>query len=89
MKLATKLDTLTPSFTIGISSKVKEMKANGIDVLNLSIGEPDFTVPEKAKAYGKKSLDEDCTKYDLVPGLKILREEIVKKLKEKITVIIQ
>ena len=53
MKLATKLDTLTPSFTIGISSKVKEMKANGIDVLNLSIGEPDFTVPEKAKAYGK------------------------------------
>ena len=83
MKLATKLDTLTPSFTIGISSKVKEMKANGIDVLNLSIGEPDFTVPEKAKAYGKKSLDEDCTKYDLVPGLKILREEIVKKLKRE------
>ena len=37
MKLATKLDTLTPSFTIGISSKVKEMKANGIDVLNLSM----------------------------------------------------
>lgn len=83
MKLATKLNTLTPSFTIGISSKVKEMKANGIDVLNLSIGEPDFTVPEKAKAYGKKSLDEDCTKYDLVPGLKILREEIVKKLKRE------
>lgn len=83
MKLATKLDTLTPSFTIGISSKVKEMKANGIDVLNLSIGEPDFTVPEKAKAYGKKSLDENCTKYDLVPGLKILREEIVKKLKRE------
>ena len=83
MKLATKLDTLTPSFTIGISSKVKEMKANGIDVLNLSIGEPDFTVPEKAKAYGKKSLDENCTKYDLVPGLKILREEIVKKTKKR------
>ncbi|WP_300283600.1 pyridoxal phosphate-dependent aminotransferase [Peptacetobacter sp.] len=83
MNLSKRLDTMTPSFTIGISSKVKEMNSNGIDVLNLSIGEPDFTVPEKAKAYGKKSLDENCTKYDLVPGLKILREEIVKKLKKE------
>lgn len=83
MNLSKRLDTMTPSFTIGISSKVKEMNSNGIDVLNLSIGEPDFTVPKKAKAYGKKSLDENCTKYDLVPGLKILREEIVKKLKKE------
>lgn len=83
MNLSKRLDTITPSFTIGISSRVKEMNSNGIDVLNLSIGEPDFTVPEKAKAYGKKSLDDNCTKYDLVPGLKILREEIVKKLKKE------
>lgn len=83
MKLANRVDNMTPSLTIGISSKVKEMKASGIDVLNISIGEPDFTVPEKAKAYGKKSLDDNCTKYDLVPGLKILREEIAKKLKKE------
>ena len=83
MNLSKRLDTMTPSFTIGISSKVKEMRASGIDVLNLSIGEPDFTVPEKAKEYGKKSLDDNHTQYDLVPGLTVLREEIVKKLKRE------
>ena len=62
---------------------VKEMKAQGIDVLNLSVGEPDFNVPEKAKECGIKSLNDNITKYDLVPGLTILREEISKKLLEE------
>lgn len=78
--LSKRLENITPSVTVGISSKVKEMKSNGIDVIGLSIGEPDFNVPEKAKEYGKKSLDDDKTKYDLVPGLLELREEICKKL---------
>lgn len=81
--LSERLSSLTPSYTVGISSKVKEMKKNGIDVIDLSIGEPDFNVPEKAKAYGIKSLEENQTKYDLVPGLAILREEICKKLKSE------
>ncbi len=78
--LSKRLENITPSVTVGISSKVKEMKSKGIDVIGLSIGEPDFNVPEKAKEYGKKSLDDDKTKYDLVPGLLELREEICKKL---------
>lgn len=78
--LSSRLKNVTPSVTVAISSKVKELKANGVEVINLSIGEPDFTIPDKAKAYGKKSLDENKTKYDLVPGLIELRKEICKKL---------
>lgn len=78
--LSNRLNSITPSVTVGISSKVGEMRTNGIDVINLSIGEPDFNVPDKAKAYGIKSLEEGCTKYSLVPGMKELREEICNKL---------
>lgn len=81
--LSKRLNFITPSYTIGISSKVKEMESDGIKVINLSIGEPDFNVPNVAKSYGIDSLNRDCTKYDLVPGLKILREEICKKLIEE------
>lgn len=79
--LSKRLNNITPSVTVAISSKVKEMKAKGIDVISLSIGEPDFNVPEKAKEYGKKSLDENKTKYDFVAGIPELREEICKKLR--------
>jgi len=78
--LSNRLSSITPSYTIGISSKVSEMQNSGIDVINLSIGEPDFNVPNNAKSYGINSLNTNCTKYDLVPGLKILREEICTKL---------
>ena len=72
--LSDRLSSITPSYTIGISSKVSEMQNLGIDVINLSIGEPDFNIPNNSKYYGINSLDKNCTKYDLVPGLKILRE---------------
>lgn len=81
--LSSRLKNVTPSVTVAISSKVKEMKADGINVISLSIGEPDFSIPEKAKEFGKKSLDENKTRYDLVPGLIELREEICKKLKRE------
>ena len=81
--LSKRLSKITPSVTVGINSKVKELKSNGVEVINLSIGEPDFNVPEKAKEYGKKSLDDNITKYNLVPGILELREEICKKLKDE------
>lgn len=81
--LSNRINIISPSCTIGISSKVKDMKKSGIDVINLSIGEPDFNVPRKAIECGIRSLNENCTKYDLVPGLTILREEICKKLLEE------
>ena len=81
--LSKRLDVISPSCTIGISTKVKNMRQSGIDVISLSIGEPDFNVPRKAIDCGINSLNEHCTKYDLVPGLTILREEICKKLLEE------
>lgn len=81
--LSKRLDVITPSCTIGISSKVKSIKDSGIDVINLSIGEPEFNVPRKAIESGIDSLNKNYTKYDLVPGLTILREEICKKLLEE------
>lgn len=81
--LSNRLNVISPSCTIGISSKVKSMRQSGIDVISLSIGEPDFTVPRKAIECGIKSLNDNCTQYDLVPGITILREEICKKLLEE------
>ena len=65
--LSNRLNVISPSCTIGISSKVKNMRESGMDVISLSIGEPDFNVPKKAIEYGIKSLNENRTKYDLVP----------------------
>ncbi len=78
--LSNRLNVISPSCTIGISSKVKNMRESGLDVISLSIGEPDFNVPKRAIECGVESLNKNCTKYDLVPGITILREEICKKL---------
>ncbi len=79
--LAKRLKNITPSYTIGISSKVNEMKSKGMDIVNLSIGEPDFFTPDKAKEEAIHAIHENKTKYDLVPGLKDLRGSIIEKLK--------
>jgi aspartate aminotransferase len=81
--LSKKLASITPSFTIGISTKVNEMKRNGIAITNLSIGEPDFFTPERAKAAGIQAIEMNKTKYDAAEGLRDLREAICLKLKEE------
>lgn len=81
--LSKKLASITPSFTIGISTKVNELKSQGVDIINLSIGEPDFLTPNSAKEAAKKAVDENKTKYDAVAGVKEFREVICKKLKEE------
>ena len=78
--LSNRLSSIIESYTINISSKVTQMKNSGIDVINLSIGEPDFNVPDIAKDTGIESLNNNLTKYDMVAGLKILRDEIANKL---------
>lgn len=79
--LSKKLSQITPSYTIGISSKVKELKAQGRDIINLSIGEPDFFIPENATKRGIEAFTSNQTKYDVVPGLLALRNAISDKLK--------
>lgn len=83
MKLAERTRHVAQSYTIGISMKAREMMAQGRDVLNLSVGEPDFKVPERAKHAAVQALELDLTKYDKVPGVLELRQEICRKLKEE------
>lgn len=78
--LSSRLNNITPSYTIGISSKVRDLKASEKNIIDLSIGEPDLSVPNAAIQHGINSLNENLTNYDLVPGLKILRDELSKKL---------
>ncbi|MDK2868257.1 MAG: aspartate aminotransferase [Clostridiales bacterium] len=81
--LSKKVSQITPSYTIGISTKVKALKQEGKTIVDLSIGEPDFFIPEKATERGIEAFHTNQTKYDLVPGLITLREAIVEKLKSE------
>jgi aspartate aminotransferase len=79
--LSNRLNNITPSYTIGISAKVRNLKSTGKNIIDLSIGEPDSLVPCKAKQCGIDSLNNNLTNYDLVPGLKVLREQLSNKLR--------
>lgn len=83
LSLAKRTKTLTPSFTIGISMKVAELREQGKHIINFSVGEPDFHVPAKAKEEAIQAIKENRTKYDKVPGLIQLRKAICEKLKEE------
>lgn len=79
--LANRTSIISPSVTIGISTKVKALKKQGIEVTSLSIGEPDFFTPEKVKLAGINAIKENKTKYDAASGLIELKEAIIDKLK--------
>ena len=79
--LANRTSIISPSVTIGISTKVKELKRQGIEVTSLSIGEPDFFTPEKAKLAAIEAIKANKTKYDAASGLLELKQAIVAKLK--------
>ncbi|MEJ8552976.1 pyridoxal phosphate-dependent aminotransferase [Tepidibacter sp. Z1-5] len=81
--LSNKLKNITPSYTIGISSKVAKLQEKGLNISNLSIGEPDFNVPTKAKEVAIDAVNNNKTKYDSISGVNELKEEIVKKLKNE------
>ena len=82
-ELSDRLKRLAPSATLAMSQKSSEMKAQGIDVINMSVGEPDFMTPGFIKEAGKKAIDDNYSKYSPVPGYPILREAIVRKLKRE------
>ncbi len=82
-ELSNRLNRLAPSATLAMSQKSNEMKAQGIDVINMSVGEPDFNTPEHIKEAGKKAIDDNFSKYSPVPGYMDLREAIVDKLKKE------
>lgn len=81
--LSNRAKALTPSITLGISARVKTMKSEGIPVINLSIGEPDFVTPDCAKAGAIYAIENNVTKYDAASGNLGLRQEICRKLKDE------
>ena len=82
-QLSARLMALSPSATLAMSQKSQELKAQGLDIINLSVGEPDFNTPDHIKEAAKQAVDNNFSFYTAVPGYLSLREAISKKLKEE------
>jgi aspartate/methionine/tyrosine aminotransferase len=80
--ISEKVNQIGTSPTFKIAAKAKAMKAEGIDVIDLSIGEPDFPTPENVKAAGIKAIQENFTKYTENEGTPALKKAIIARLKE-------
>ena len=78
--ISSRVRNLSPSATLEMSRKSGELKAQGIDVINLSIGEPDFNTPQAIKDAAVQALENNVTKYSPVPGFAPLRQAIADKL---------
>ncbi|MEW8987829.1 MAG: pyridoxal phosphate-dependent aminotransferase, partial [Bacillus sp. (in: firmicutes)] len=82
MQLANRVKTLTPSTTLAITAKAKELKSQGLDVIGLGAGEPDFNTPQHIIDAAVLSMNEGQTKYTPAAGLPALKNEIIKKFKQ-------
>ena len=82
-QISERLASLSPSETLAMSQKSNELKAQGIDIINLSVGEPDFNTPDHIKAAAKKAIDDNFSFYSPVPGYMDLRKAICAKLKDE------
>ncbi len=82
-QLSNRLQRLAPSATLAMSQKSSEMKAQGIDVINMSVGEPDFNTPDHIKEAAKEAIEQNYSKYSPVPGYADLRQAIAEKLKRE------
>lgn len=82
-ELSARLNRLAPSATLAMSQRSNELKASGVDVVNLSVGEPDFNTPDHIKEAAKNAIDDNYSRYSPVPGYPVLREAIVEKLKRE------
>ncbi|MGI6342395.1 MAG: pyridoxal phosphate-dependent aminotransferase [Bacteroidales bacterium] len=79
--LSNRINSLAESETLAMSQRSRELQAQGVDVINLSIGEPDFDTPEYIKSAAKDAIDNNFTHYTPVPGYMDLRQAVVTKLK--------
>lgn len=82
-QISQRIKAMSPSATLAMSQKSNELKAQGVDVINMSVGEPDFSTPEHIKAAAKKAIDDNFTFYTPVPGYLTLRKAICAKLKRE------
>lgn len=79
--LSDRINNLSESATLKMTKLGRELAAKGINVISLSVGEPDFNTPDHVKEAAKKALDDNFTRYSPVPGYPELRQAIVNKLK--------
>ncbi|MFT4691470.1 MAG: pyridoxal phosphate-dependent aminotransferase [Verrucomicrobiia bacterium] len=82
-KISDRAKSLTPSVTLAIDSKAKELKAAGVDVVGFGTGQPDFDTPDFIKDAAKKALDDGFTKYTAAAGMPELRQAIADKFKRE------
>ena len=80
-RISTRVESLSPSQTLAMSQKSAELKAAGVDVINLSVGEPDFNTPAHIKEAAKRAIDDNFTFYTPVPGYMSRRKAIADNLK--------
>jgi len=80
MDFAARVERIEPSATVAISNKASQLEADGVDVVDLSVGEPDFDTPENIKTAGKGAMDAGHTGYTPSNGIPALKEAIVDKL---------
>ena len=81
LTISDRIKGMAVSATLAMSQKSSELRAQGVDVINLSVGEPDFNTPEHIKEAAKRAIDENFTHYPPVPGYMDLRKAIARKLK--------
>ena len=82
-QLSNRILAMSPSATLAMSQKSNELKAQGVDVINLSVGEPDFHTPDHIKEAAKAAIDNNFTFYTPVPGYLSLRKAICEKLRRE------
>ncbi len=82
LKIAERMAKVSPSATLKLTSKAKEMKAKGFPVISFGAGEPDFDTPDPVKAEGVKALQSGFTKYTPTSGIPELKEAVCRKFKE-------
>ena len=78
--IANRVNNIKPSFTLEMATKAAEMRSEGIDVINFSVGEPDFNTPKHICDAAKNAIDSGYTKYTAGPGMIEARQAICKKL---------
>lgn len=83
IQISERIQSLSQSQTLAMSQKSNELKAQGVDVINLSVGEPDFHTPDHIKEAAKRAVDENFTFYTPVPGYMSLRKAVAEKLKRE------
>ena len=83
MSVAQRVNKINPSFTLQMATKAADMRSRGVDVINFSVGEPDFNTPKHIRDAAKEALDQGYTKYTAGPGMIELRQAICEKLERE------